>query len=200
MAIDRSLFLWVNGAAGHVAILDAFFKIMAKDSPYLFALFYIVLWFALPKGDVDTRRALVVSVGTAVLAIVISALIGKIWYVPRPFVVLGHLDHLLIHHKADSSFPSDHAALAFSLAFTVLRRRTWVGWVNLLAAIAVMIARVWVGVHWPTDVIGGAALAFLCSLIVWHWREPLVSLADWWMSVFGMGPRARRASLGRRAR
>lgn len=174
---------------------------MAKDSPYLFALFYIVLWFALPRRDVDTRRALIVSVGTAALAIIISVIIGKLWFVPRPFVVLGHLDHMLIHHKADASFPSDHAALAFSLAFTVLRRKTWVGWVNLLAAIAVMIARVWVGVHWPTDVIGGAALGFVCSLIIWHWREPLVAVADWWMSVFGMGPRAPGAlSTGRRSR
>lgn len=188
--MNQAVFLWINSLAGHVYLLDVFFKVMATDSPYLFALFYVVLWFGLPRRDTDTRRALIVSVGVAAGAIAVSALIGHFWYVPRPFVVLGARDNLLIQHKADASFPSDHAAFAFALAFTMLRRKTWIGWANLVAAIAVAIGRVWVGVHWPTDVVGGAALGLAVSLVVWPLRSPLVDLADWWMGVFGMGPRA----------
>ena len=167
---------------------------MATASPYLFAVFYGVLWFAFPRRDADTRRALVVSVGAAALSVAIAAVIGFLWYVPRPFVVLGARDHLLIRHPADSSFQSDHASLAFALAATLMRRRQWVGWVMLVAAAAVAVARVWVGVHWPTDVVGGALLGLAAGVLVWSVRGPLVQLADWWMGVFGMGPRAGRTA------
>lgn len=72
-------------------------------------------------------------------------------------------------HKG--SFPSGHTATSFALAVLVFlywpgRRRQLVGTVGLILALAVGFSRIYRGVHWPTDVIGGALIGTASALLV----------------------------------
>ncbi len=130
---------------------------------------------------IEERRAAVLWIGIAcLLAYAINLLIEQYVFEPRPFV--SHRVHLLISHAADASFPSDHAAWSFAVvgmllfAFLPLLRSAWsnrpasgqttgsptLRFAVLLLVVALIIAsgiglaRVYVGVHYPGDILGGA--------------------------------------------
>lgn len=89
----------------------------------------------------------------------------------RPFVELSVTT--LVHHAPTASFPSGHATFSFFLAFALfLYNKKW-GWAATIMAILVAWGRVAVGVHWPSDVIGGAVIAGLVfwAMVKWLPRE-----------------------------
>ncbi|MER3411646.1 MAG: hypothetical protein C4305_04580, partial [Thermoleophilia bacterium] len=103
----------------------------------------------------------------------------RVWYHPRPFVDHPRETVLLVRHAADNSFPSDHATVAFAIAFSVLAFHRRLGLAFLAAAIAVAVVRVLVGVHYPVDV-GASALvaAGSTAVVVTVGRPWVVRLAS----------------------
>ena len=73
----------------------------------------------------------------------------------------------LVDLPPSASFPSGHASGAFAVATVVwlLAGRRW-GAVALAVAVAIACSRVWLGVHYPSDVVAGAALGALCGWLV----------------------------------
>ena len=74
---------------------------------------------------------------------------------------------LLIAHPGDFSFPSGHSASAFAAAgvlFHYVDKRVGIGLLILASAIA--LSRLYLGVHYPTDVLAGVCVGLICSLIV----------------------------------
>lgn len=137
------------------------------------------------------RRAAVLWVAIACLgAYAINLLIEQVIFEPRPFI--SHHVHLLIAHAADGSFPSDHAAWAFALAgmfllqllpawrraqrqknetgdTTLLKALIYPGLITLLALAAGCIigfARVYTGVHYPGDILGGALDGLIAAIVI----------------------------------
>jgi Membrane-associated phospholipid phosphatase len=84
---------------------------------------------------------------------------------PRPFEVLTHLQ-VLIHKPTDYSFPSGHAASSFAAAgaFYFYGSRKWGGLAFVLAAL-IGFSRLYLGVHYPTDVLFGAMIGLLISFL-----------------------------------
>jgi undecaprenyl-diphosphatase len=129
----------------------------------------------------DWRRASVAAVLSAGLALAIGKVISELVDRSRPFVADPTGVHLFSGHAADPGFPSDHATAAFAIAVAiVLRKRGW-GIVALAAATLLSVGRVAIGIHYPSDVLAGAALGAAAALALW-WR-PLRTrvdgLADW---------------------
>lgn len=142
-------------------------------------------------GVIQERRAVVLWVAIAcLLAYGLNLAIEQFIFEPRPFV--NHKVHLLIPHAADASFPSDHTAWAFAvlgmLLFALLppfaaawskRVEGWrtSGFASIVVPFLLMIAalviacsigfaRIFVGVHYPGDILGGAIDGLLAASIV----------------------------------
>ena len=100
------------------------------------------------------------------LALLGSVVLGQFWYHSRPFVGHPHQTLLLVHHAADNSFPSDHASVAFAIAFAVMAVYRRLGLSLLIAAAAIATDRIFVGVHYPVDVATSLMVGLASALLV----------------------------------
>jgi undecaprenyl-diphosphatase len=158
-SLDYTLFHAMNGLAGRSATLDAVMIGSAKYLPYVFALALVALWFSWrPRNQ---RGALLAGV-SALVALGIGQLIGKAFPRPRPY--LGHAVNQLIPRSLDTSFPSDHAILGFAIAVMVWRYNRRAATALLALATLMAVARVFVGAHYPGDVLAGVVLGALTSI------------------------------------
>jgi undecaprenyl-diphosphatase len=130
----------------------------------------------LPTG----RRAAVAAGLSAGLALAVGQVISRLVDRPRPFVTHPAAVHEFGRHAADAGFPSDHATAAFAIAVAlVLRRPRW-GAVALVLAVVLSAGRVAMGIHYPSDVLAGAALGAAVALAGWTppLRHRVDALAD----------------------
>jgi undecaprenyl-diphosphatase len=155
--VNGSIFDAINGLAGHATIADDAMKFAAEY--VIFGVFALVVasWFVRSGNDESRRIAVYTAVLTGALSIAAVMVIQHFYVHQRPFVTRSDVV-LLVKHSADASFPSEHATAAFALAAGIAVYRLRYG--LLLAALAALIsfARVYVGIHYPYDVLGGAAI------------------------------------------
>ena len=172
---DYVLFHAVNGFAGRSSTLDAVMIASAKYLPIVFALALIALY--LSWRPLNQRGAFLAGV-SALLALGIGQLVGKSFPRPRPY--LSHTVNQLIPPSLDTSFPSDHAILGFSVAVMIWRYNRRVGAALLVLATIMAIARVFVGAHYPADVLGGAILGSVVSVALASLseRRPIANLVE----------------------
>lgn len=111
------------------------------------------------------KRMTLFAVPAGILSYALGLLGNFIYYDPRPFVV-GHFTPL-IAHLPDNGFPSDHTLLAATLASVGMYWNKWLGLLLWILAGIIAIARVYVGLHHPTDVIGSIIIAIVAVSI---WR------------------------------
>lgn len=153
MTLD--LFLFINGLAGRFSLLDALGVFFAVYVVYIMAL----MLFIPRKKNVLINGALAV-----VLVWAVKFIITFFWERQRPFV--AHSVNLLIEHSSNAGFPSNHASVSFALAQTVFfADRRW-GVVAYILAFLVSVSRVFVGVHYPSDILAGAVLGILSAFVV----------------------------------
>jgi undecaprenyl-diphosphatase len=126
------------------------------------------------------RRASVAALLSAGLALAAGKAISELVDRARPFVVDPHGVHLFTNHAADPGFPSDHATGAFAVAMAIWLRNRRLGTVALIAAAVLSVGRVAIGVHYPSDVVAGAALGCAAALLLFARpvRERIDRLSD----------------------
>jgi undecaprenyl-diphosphatase len=174
-SLDYTLFRAVNGLAGRNSALDSLMVGSAKYLPIVFALALVALWLSWrPRNQ---RGAFLAGV-SALVALGLGQIIGKTFPRPRPY--LSHTVNQLIPPSLDTSFPSDHAILGFAVAVMVWRYDRRAGAVLLTLALLMAIARVFVGAHYPVDVLGGALLGSVTSIALTRLSErgPIAAALD----------------------
>jgi undecaprenyl-diphosphatase len=156
----------LNNLAGRSDLADALAKFIAQDLIFFAIPLLAALWF-LPIGRdrAMNQRLAVLACAGVLIAVGLGALLSNIYYQARPFVT-DHSTKLLISHGADNGFPSDHATVVFALSGGFVVRRRLIGSLVIAAGIAVGVARVYVGVHWPSDIIAGALLGVVVGMLV----------------------------------
>ena len=173
---DTQLSLAVNARASQNAALDAVMVAVARGAPRS------SLWRSSGSGcggDRRDQRAAALAGGAALLALGIGQCVGMLLPRARPNEVLPSA-HLRIAHAPDTSFPSDHAILTFAVAVGVCRVHRTLRAVLLVLACWTAVTRVFVGVHYPGDALGGAVLGAAVMAAVWrvHARPPVATGLD----------------------
>lgn len=183
MGLDWSLFHFMNGSLrGHDPVQD-FVEQFASFSVPLFAVAVCALWFfARPGGSPRLKIATASALAAAGLGLLVNRVIGNLWFRDRPFTAHPVDTLLLTHRSTDPSFPSDHATAAFAIAFAVFFFSRRLGIVFLVAACAIGVSRVLLGVHYPSDVAAGAVIGFGSALLVTTLGRPYVETAVRWLS------------------
>ena len=169
---DESAFLWLNGWVGRFSPLDRIVELTVSDYlvPLTMSLALLGLWFAGHSSAHRERNQL--GVMTAILSV---AVVNKFLYRPRPFEDLEV--NLLFYMPTDSSFPANPAAFGFALALGVWFWNRQVGWALLAPAVVFSLSRLYAGVFYPLDVIGGAAIGAAAG-----------ALSGWLMHTFKVVP------------
>ena len=166
LAIDYTVYSVLNGIAGQSLPLDNLMVFIATYGPLVFDGYIVFLWFrgrSEREIEINRKRAIYAAF-SALVALGINQIFSYIWVRERPYV--HHPAHLLLPASPDPSFPSDHAAGGFSIATGILLGRPLPGIGLLTFAILLAISRVYVGIHYPSDVLGGALLGILGAIIV----------------------------------
>lgn len=149
--------------------LDGLGIFLSQYLPYLFVLAFIVLVLK-EKGN---RRRLFLFCEGALSVILARGLLTEIirffYNHPRPFEALNFTPLI---PESGSSFPSGHAAFFFALSFVVFyANREWGIWFFVLSSINGL-ARIFVGVHWPLDVLGGVVIGLLSGWAIHRLLKP----------------------------
>ncbi len=175
--MDYSLYKTINGLSGG-SFLDDLFKLLANDLPALMvvlvALVFLIVWRD-RRGD--RRSGAVLGTAAAGLGLLLNQPIAHAIERLRPYAAHPGHAHLLISRSHDPSFPSDHATGAFALAFGIWLYDRTLGTVLLMLAAVLAFARVYMGTHYPGDVIAGALIGISVALAL-HRLSPVRRLIE----------------------
>lgn len=186
--VDTSVYHALNDFAYEHAWVADIAKFFAQDAIFILLGGFALLWLIRTRSGWllgERARVAIFAGGLAtILGLLLVQGISHIWDRQRPFVALHHF-HKLIAHPADASFPSDHVTGAVALGATLLIfRRYRMAAVALTVALLIGVARVMVGVHWPTDILGAIGVGFFAALLVTAPRRQTERLADWCSGVY----------------
>jgi undecaprenyl-diphosphatase len=164
-AIDGSVYTGVVDLAHRSpAWLDDVVSAWSTYGLSLFALLMVVGWWR--ARQVGTREAVVALSApvTVVVAYAVNDLLKLLVREDRPCLSLRVTTLEACPAPGDWSFPSNHAATAAAAAVALLFVSRGLGAVAIPAAVAMAASRVWVGVHYPHDVVAGLAVGALVAL------------------------------------
>ena len=151
--MNKKLLFTFNGLAGKNSAVDQFMIFCASDLVFIiFALTVVLLGYLLHKRQIAT---VLWFVGSLVVTYVLLQVAASLYVDHRPFV--DHHLTQLVAHAAGKSFPSDHttvtAAIAAALLFLTPFKR--IGIAVAICAFLIGFARIFVGIHYPVDILGG---------------------------------------------
>ena len=156
----------------HDSVEDAVEAIIGWSVP-VFAVATILLWLVAPLGTSRLRLAATSGLAAAGLALLVNQVISHLWSRPRPYAAHSAIT-VIADRSTDPSFPSDHAAAAFAIAFAIAAFSATVGTLFLSGATIIALSRVAGGLHYPSDVVAGFLVGLLAAaVVVTLGREPV---------------------------
>jgi undecaprenyl-diphosphatase len=191
--LDTSLYEDINGyAAVHDGVAHVA-ELLAIDAIFLFVAVLAFLALAPERWTGGQGRPAVLTAGlSATVALIVAQVISHIAERPRPFLALPDNSHVLVDSSHDFTFPSDHATAGFAVAVAIAMRMPRLGAALVVLAAAISVSRVAVGVHYPGDVLAGAALGSACAILfsLPPIRARIDTVENWFVDALG-GARSR---------
>jgi len=158
--LDNQLFLLLNAGPNPSLSVAWVAVVVTKYLMLLIPVYLIGLWLT---GTGRNRLTAIALALALVIALIMSSAVGLVYFRPRPFMI--GLGSALIEHRPNSSFPSNHC-LAFATCAAILffLRRKGAAWVAVGLAVLMGWSRIYLGVHYPLDMVGSAVVAVLASI------------------------------------
>jgi undecaprenyl-diphosphatase len=160
--LNTLLFQKINNLAGQSVWLDRLGVFFAAYSGYAL-LAVLVLVFIFKSGKLSRFMVLVALISAGISRGIITTIIRFFYHHPRPFDVLS-VKQLISEN--DYSFPSGHAAFYFALSMGVYLYNKKLGIVFFVVSVLMGVARIFVGVHWPADILGGVLVGMVSAIAV----------------------------------
>ena len=162
MGLDYYLFSLLNQFAGRNQYIDYIAVFLAVYLIFAFAILILLM--------INNKKLLITAVLSSIIAFASKHLISLFYFRPRPFI--DHDVNLIVNHLTDSSFPSNHAAVSFALATSIFLYNRKLGTISFVIAGLIAVSRVFVGVHYFSDIITGALIgavsAYLSFYLIKH--------------------------------
>ncbi len=157
-SFNVTLFDKINGLAANHLLLNNFMIFIAKYGVFIIP---VILVFLLIRKDY--KNFLFVGLSIA-LALLVGYITKDLFYHPRPFAM--GIGYDLVRDDNSSSFPSNHTVAMFALSTSLmLTNKRLIGIFSLILAFLVGISRVYIGVHFPLDILGGILYGVTLTLL-----------------------------------
>lgn len=167
--MDTSIIVWLQSNSN--PFLDTFFRIFTRFGDYAEIWFVMAIIMAFNKEN--RKKAFLGILAIALSHIVISIILKPLIMRPRPFEALGF--DILIASPHGSSFPSGHASSSFAFAMLVFFMNWKYKWVAVSCAILMAFSRVYLGVHYVSDVLVGALVGTLIANILYRYQDVIIN-------------------------
>lgn len=163
--LNLKIFYAINNLSTKNKFLD---KLMIFTSKYIIYIFMAILLLhfilSILHKNISTKKIVLITAFLTLINIFFSFIIGQVFPVDRPFI--HHSVHLLYCHRHSPSFPSNHSIITLTIALGISKYNKSLGIILVLLSIAVGFSRVYVGHHYPLDVIGGYILSLVTTYIL----------------------------------
>jgi len=178
MNLNQELFLLINSFANQSTSIDILAIYLAKLTPFIFIIFEMILFFIL-----KLKNEAIFAFYSMILALTFSKVISLFYYHDRPFV--DKLGVTLVEHLPDSSFPSDHTTFMMAIVISFLFYAKTKKYFYLLFVVAFIggVSRIFVGVHYPFDILSAIFIAITSSFVVYKMSYKLQSINNYILNI-----------------
>lgn len=160
------LFFLIFNLRNQSVLLD---NLMIFGARYLILVAFLLFFILAVKGSIKEKKAFLISILALPVATLIIMGIHLFIVEPRPFVTY-HLTPLYTYNP-DASFPSRHASFIAVLAFSYIYFKSKWALLFLIFMIWVGISRIYVGIHYPLDILGGFIVGIVSLVIALHLKK-----------------------------
>ena len=163
--IDLSIFRRLNSWVGVNDFWD--WNVLFRAEYLIYVIIAAVfLSYSFDKNQTRAKWVIIHAFSAGILSRFIFTEIIRFFYDrPRPFEILDNVSQL-IFHESSGSFPSGNAAFSFAVAAAIYYYYPKTSIFFFLASIAMGLGRVSAGVHWPSDILGGAVVGIFSAWLV----------------------------------
>ena len=158
--MNNKVFKLINQFSGRCSPIDLLMILISNKIRYVFIFVLIFLWF---RND-SYKKVSCNAVKSMGITLFIHTLIKLVYFKPRPFV--KHRVGILIPSKMDSTFPSKHTLLVFAISTSIFLYDRILGSIMWILSVLTGFSRIWVGHHYPSDIIGSAFIASMTSIML----------------------------------
>ncbi|MFS0901763.1 undecaprenyl-diphosphatase [Priestia aryabhattai] len=158
--MDYKMFRTINQLAGRYSTIDMLMILISKKVRYVFMFVLIFMWFR----NYSQKKVTIYAVTSSAFTLFINKLIKCFYFKPRPFI--KRRVGILIPSKMDSSFLSKHTLLTFAVSTSIFLHERVIGSVMWGLALLTGFSKIWVGHHYPSDIIRSAFIGSVTSITI----------------------------------
>lgn len=160
---NTKLFFDIYNLSGKNPYLDAFMVFAAQDFIIIAIIIALIIFI---QGGIREKKAFIFAVFALGISVIIVEFIRIFYIEPRPYIT--HPINPLIQLGQIASFPSTHTSTISTIAFSFWFYRANFSWFFIAVTLLIGFSRVFIGVHYPIDIIGGIITGLVSVNITWQ--------------------------------